>query len=44
MRFRFAGDARRQFPSLSIEVDPGEIVEAETNPDPAFFVAVKDKG
>ena len=37
-RWKFIGAYGRVWPSLSLEVEPGEVVDAETNPDPLWFV------
>ena len=48
--FRFTGDATRIFDQATWQVDedtprghvePGAVIEAEENPDPVFFEAVK---
>ena len=39
-QFRYTGDDERVFPDSSVTVSPGEIVERDTNPHPAYFVEV----
>jgi hypothetical protein len=46
--FTYTGDDPRQFPAddgvnPSLEVSPGEVVEADHNPDPAYFEEAKAK-
>ena len=36
-KFTFVGDSPRTFPGHGLEVEPGEVVDADTNPDPLFF-------
>jgi hypothetical protein len=35
--FTYTGDATRIFPDLTLEVEPGDVVERETNPDLRWF-------
>lgn len=37
MRFRYLGDDARTFPHVSLEVEPGDTVELDENPDPRWF-------
>ena len=39
-QFTYVGDAPRLYPSLSLEVEPGQVVELDANPDLARFVPV----
>lgn len=41
--YKHTGTDHRTFPDLGLEVDPGEVVELDSNPDPAFFAEIEDK-
>lgn len=36
-KFKYVGDSPRVFPDLSLEVEPGDVLEFEENPDPNFW-------
>lgn len=42
-QFTYTGDDVRVFPDLSLEVAPGDTVEADENPDPAKFAKAGTK-
>ena len=35
--FLFRGDEPRTFPHLSLDVEPGQVVDVAENPDPRWF-------
>ena len=38
--FRYVGDDGRVFPHVSLEVEPGDVVERDENPNPRYFEPV----
>lgn len=40
-QFRYVGDHVRDFPSVPCTVGPGDVVDADENPNPGFFEPVK---
>ena len=38
--FRYVGDDGRVFPHVSLEVEPGDVVECDENPNPRYFEPV----
>ena len=42
-KFVYVGDDERVFPAVSLTVNPGDVVECDTNPHPRFFAPVAAK-
>ena len=42
-KFKFTGTEERYFPSLTLLAQPGDIIEAEENPDGNWWSQVSDK-
>ena len=38
-QFRYTGDDARVFPHLSLDVEPGDVITADDNPDLRYFVS-----
>lgn len=43
MRFRYTGDDAREFPDVRLSVAPGDVIDADDNPHPAYFEADASK-
>ena len=41
-KFRYTDTVPRAFLGLSVEVHPGDDIDAETNPDPHFFEPIEE--
>ena len=42
-QWKYTGTEGRTFPDHGLEVEPGDVIEADENPDPAFFEAAASK-
>jgi hypothetical protein len=42
-QFTYTGDSPRTFPDHGLEVEPGDVVDLDENPDPHYFEASTPK-